>query len=59
MQGVMPSVMGGSMVFKAGPESSRSLVTQLQKLETCAYRVAVREDEGIYRDPITSQTPCL
>lgn len=45
--------------FKAGLESSRSLVTQLQTLDTHAYRVAVMEDEGIYRDPTMSQTPCL
>lgn len=51
MQGVMPGVVVVVVVgearkgFKAGLESSRSLVTQLQKLHT--YRVAVREDEGI------------
>lgn len=59
MPGVVVVVVVGEARkgFKAGLESSRSLVTQLQKLDT--YRVAVREDEGIYRDPTMSQTRCL
>lgn len=61
MPGVVVVVVVGEARkgFKAGLESSRSLVTQLQKLYTHAYRVAVREDEGIYRAPTMCQTPCL
>lgn len=30
-EGVMPSVVAGRKVFKAGPQFSRRLVTELQK----------------------------
>lgn len=46
MQGVTPSVLGGGQVrkgFEVGPQSSRRLVTELQKSDTHAPRVAVRK----------------